>query len=195
MYSYIKGTLEGIEKDYIVVDAGGIGYKIFTPESTIRSLNLTGEKVKIYTYLHVREDNLSLFGFLTYDEQRMFELLISVSGIGPKVANSVLSNISPSRFCLAVISDDINSLTNIPGIGKKTAQRVILELKDKLKTQDAIDKSDVITDVNNNDAEEIVDALKVLGYQTREIILALQGIDTNLPIEEVIKQTLKKLAR
>ena len=134
MFAYIKGSLEVKTTGYIVVETGGIGYKIFMSETAIERLGEIGSIVKIHTYMKVREDDISLFGFNTNEELRMFELLLSVSGIGAKSAISILSNITPSSFALAVISNDINTLKKLPGIGVKSAQRVILELKDKLKT-------------------------------------------------------------
>ena len=133
MYSYIKGIIELKFNDFIVVDVNGIGFKIYMSQTAINNLPEIGEQVKIFTHMQVREDDISLFGFNTQEELRMFELLIGVSGIGAKSAISMLSNIEPSSFAIAVISDDVDRLTKLPGIGKKTAQRVILELKDKLK--------------------------------------------------------------
>ena len=123
MLAYIKGILEIKTKGYIVVEAGGLGYKMFMPESTIANTGNIGDKVQIYTFMRVREDDVSLYGFLTNEELRMFELLLSVSGIGAKAALGILSNITPSQFALAVISNDVTILKKVPGIGSKTAQR------------------------------------------------------------------------
>ena len=128
MLAYIKGILEIKTKGYIVVEAGGLGYKIYMPESTIAKAGNIGDKVQIHTFMRVREDDVSLYGFLTNEELRMFELLLSVSGIGAKGALGILSNITPSQFALAVISNDVAILKKVPGIGPKTAQRAILEL-------------------------------------------------------------------
>ena len=136
MYLYIKGSLEVKTKGYIVVECGGIGYKIFMSDKSLNEIGNIGDNVKVYTHYHVREDEISLYGFKTDEELRMFELLLSVSGIGAKSAITMLSNIEPSEFAFAVISDDVNRMTKIPGIGKKTAQRLILELKDKLKSEE-----------------------------------------------------------
>ena len=133
MYAYIKGKLEYKMSNYIVVENMGIGYKIFMGESAINTIGDIGQEVKIYTHYHVREDDISLYGFKTNEELRMFELLISVSGVGAKTALIMLSNIEPSNFALAVITNDTQKLVKIPGVGKKTAARIILELKDKLK--------------------------------------------------------------
>ena len=135
MFSYIKGNLEVKSNDFIVIDVNGIGFKIFMSENAINKLEDIGKVVKVYTYMNVREDDISLYGFNTNEELRMFELLIGVSGIGAKSAVAILSNIEPSTFALAVISDDVERLTKLPGIGKKSAQRIILELKDKLKNE------------------------------------------------------------
>ena len=140
MFAYIKGSLEEKGNNYVVIEVSGIGYKIFVSESAISKMCDLGDIIKIHTYYYVREDNISLYGFLTKEELKMFELLLSVSGIGAKSAITMLSNISPSSFALAVISNDVNALKKIPGVGPKSAQRIILELKDKLKTQQAIEE-------------------------------------------------------
>ena len=175
MFSYIKGTIEAKTQNYIILETGGIGYKIFMSQTAIEKLEELGTKKKIYTYMRVREDDVSIYGFITEEELRMFELLLGVSGIGAKGAVSILSNITPSSFALAVITDDVAKIKSLPGIGVKTAQRIILELKDKLKTTSAISEK---TEESNN-LEKIVEedskfaeataALQVLGY-TREII-------------------------
>ena len=165
MLAYIKGILEIKTKGYIVVEAGGLGYKIFMPESTIAKAGNIGDKVQIHTFMRVREDDVSLYGFLTNEELRMFELLLSVSGIGAKGALGILSNITPSQFALAVISNDVEILKKVPGIGPKTAQRAILELKDKLKTQTAIEDDEEETTPNDNSESinEAGQALQILG--------------------------------
>ena len=194
MFSYIKGTLEVKSLNYIVVDVNGIGFKIFMSQSAIQRLGETGTTVKIYTYMNVKEDELSLYGFITNEELRMFELLIGVSGVGAKSAITMLSSITPSKFALAVISNDVKTLTKIPGIGPKSAQRIILELKDKLKTEDAIQAdNEVIPNnlVENNNLEEAVQALKVLGYTRQEIEGVLAKIDINsLTVEDIIRKAL-----
>ena len=198
MFAYIKGSLEQKSTNYVVIDVGGIGYKIFMPTKSIESLGEIGEVVKVHTHYYVREDNISLYGFKTNEELRMFELLLQVSGIGAKSAIAMLSEISPSSFALAVISDDISKLVKIPGIGKKTAARIVLELKDKLKTEEAITKTEEekLSISNEEETNEAVAALQVLGYTKREIEKALEKIDTkNLQLEEIIKQGLKYLAR
>ena len=199
MLAYIKGTLEIKMSDYVVIDVGGLGYKINMSGASIDKIGNIGDTVKVHTYYRVREDDISIFGFNSNEELRMFELLLSVSGIGAKSSLTILSNISPSSFALAVISNDIGKLKKLPGIGPKTAQRIILELKDKLKTEEAIDDNveelkEAI--VENDKVSEAISALQVLGYSRREIDLALENIDkNNLSIEEIIRQGLKKLSK
>lgn len=198
MFAYIKGNLEQKSNNYVVIDVGGVGYKIFMATNSIEKLGEIGEIVKVYTHYYVREDNISLYGFNTNEELRMFELLLQVSGIGAKSAIAMLSEISPSSFALAVISDDISQLVKIPGIGKKTAARIVLELKDKLKTEEAITKTEEVklSITNEEETSEAIAALQVLGYTKREIEKALENVDTkNLQLEEIIKQGLKNLAR
>ena len=198
MFAYIKGSLEQKSNNYVVIDVGGIGYKIFMATKAIETLGEIGEIVKVHTHYYVREDNISLYGFNTNEELRMFELLLQVSGIGAKSAITMLSEISPSSFALAVISDDISQLVKIPGIGKKTAARIVLELKDKLKTEESITKTEEVklSITNEEETSEAIAALQVLGYTKREIEKALENVDTkNLQLEEIIKQGLKNLAR
>lgn len=203
MLAYVKGTLEIKTKGYIVVETGGIGYKIFMPESTIEKLGAIGEKIKIFTFMRVREDDVSLYGFLTNEELRMFELLLSVSGIGAKGALTILSNITPSQFALAVISNDIGMLKKLPGIGPKTAQRTILELKDKLKKEQEIAVSTEEEESSLQEAiledekvSEAVSALQVLGYSRKEIVGALEKIDMkSLSVEDIIRKGLGNLAK
>ncbi len=198
MFAYIKGSLEQKSNNYVVIDVGGIGYKIFMATKAIETLGEIGKVVKVHTHYYVREDNISLYGFNTNEELRMFELLLQVSGIGAKSAIAMLSEISPSSFALAIISDDISQLVKIPGIGKKTAARIVLELKDKLKTEEAITKTEEVklSITNEEEISEAIAALQVLGYTKREIEKALENVDTkNLQLEEIIKQGLKNLAR
>lgn len=198
MYAYIKGTLEEKSTDSIVVETTGIGYKIYVSEHTMAKLGEIGEKVKIYTHYHVREDNISLYGFMSNEELKMFELLLQVSGIGAKTAIAMLSNITPSKFALAIISNDLKTLTKIPGIGNKSAQRMVLELKDKLKTQTAIEDDEEETTPNDNSESinEAEQALQILGYNKSEISKVFDKFDThNLSTEDLIKEALKRLAR
>ena len=196
MISYIKGNLEAKNLDNVVIDVGGIGYKIFMSINSIERIGEIGTIVKVHTYMRVREDDISLYGFCTNEELRMFEQLIGVSGVGAKSALTILSNISPSSFALAIISGDVNTLKSLPGIGAKSAQRMILELKDKMKTQDAIQTEimPIKTVVANDKTRDAVEALQVLGYARKDIDLAISNIDTkDLSVEEIIKQGLKYL--
>lgn len=203
MFAYIKGSLEVKTNGYIVIDVNGIGYKIFMSETAINKLGAIGEIIKIHTYVRVREDDISIYGFNTNEELRMFELLLSVSGIGAKSALVILSNVSVSSFVLAIINNDINLLKKLPGIGPKTAQRVILELKDKLKKENEIvanENTDISDTINTAimDDEKIAEAtaaLKVLGYTGKEIEKALEKVDANLSVEDIIRKGLLNLAR
>ncbi|MDO4381452.1 MAG: Holliday junction branch migration protein RuvA [Clostridia bacterium] len=203
MFAYIKGSLEIKTNGYIVIDVKGIGYKIFMSETAINKLGAIGEVIKIHTYVRVREDDISIYGFNTNEELRMFELLLSVSGIGAKSALVILSNVSVSSFALAIINNDINLLKRLPGIGPKTAQRVILELKDKLKKENEIvanENTDISDTINTAimDDEKIAEAtaaLKVLGYTGKEIEKALEKVDANLSVEDIIRKGLLNLAR
>ena len=199
MFAYIKGSLEIKTRGYIVIDVNGVGYKIFMSETAIEKLGEIGESVKVHTYLKVREDDMSLYGFNTNEELRMFELLLQVSGIGAKSAIAVLSNITPSQFAIAVITNDVSKIKSLPGIGPKTAQRIILELKDKIKSEEAISENRTIDNTKEEeDSEKITEAtsaLQVLGYSKKEIEKALQKVESELSVEEIIKIGLKNLAR
>ena len=203
MFAYIKGNLEVKTNGYVVIYVNGIGYKIFMSETAINKLGQIGEIVKIHTYVRVREDDISIFGFNTNEELRMFELLLSVSGIGAKSALVILSNVSVSSFALAIINNDVNLLKKLPGIGPKTAQRVILELKDKLKKENEIvanedrEVSDTIKAaiIDDEKIAEATAALKVLGYTGKEIEKALEKVDANLSVEDIIRKGLLNLAR
>ena len=197
MFAYIKGNLEEKASNFVVIDVSGIGYKIFMSDSAIQKIGEIGEIVKVHTHYYVREDNISLYGFLSNDELKMFELLLQVSGIGAKSAIIMLSNITPSNFVLAVITNDVSKLTKIPGIGAKTAQRIILELKDKLKTESAASKTEETRSVieKSEVIDEAISALQILGYNKKEIDKALEKIDkTNITVEELIKKGLTILS-
>ena len=198
MYAYINGKIADKANNYVVIDNSGIGYKIYMSLVAIEKLPDVGETQKVYTYYHVREDNISLYGFLSNEELRMFELLLSVSGIGAKLALQILSAISPSSFALAVISNDVSKIVKIPGIGSKTAARIVLELKDKLKTEEAISKNEKIEKAIHMDDKdnEAITALQVLGYTRKEIEKAIEHIDTeNSSVEEIIRKALAILGK
>ena len=197
MFAYIKGNLDTKTNNYVIVENSGIGYKIFMSLKSIETLGEVGSSVKVYTYYYVREDNISLYGFTTNEELRMFELLLSVSGIGAKSAIAMLSEITPSSFALAIISNDVSKLVKIPGIGNKTAARIVLELKDKLKTEQAMtDTEEVKVAIKeDNKNSEIIAALQVLGYSRKEIDKVLEKMDIDsIGIEDAIKQALKLLS-
>ena len=202
MLAYIKGTLEMKMTGYIVIDVGGLGYKIFMSDVGIERLGNIGEMVKVHTYYRVREDDISIFGFNTLEELKMFELLIGVSGVGAKTALTMLAVCEPSEFALAVITEDIKTLTAIPGIGAKSAQRIILELKDKIKKEQQIQKIEkqVSPKIQKAIAEddkilEAIAALQVLGYHRKEIEKAFQKMKDkqSLSTEELIKKGLSIL--
>lgn len=198
MIAYVKGILETKTDTFVIIDVQGIGYRVFMPSKSIEKLGELGDTVKVYTYYYVREDNISLYGFLSNEELRMFELLLSVSGVGAKSAIIMLSEITPSSFALAVITDDVSKLVKIPGVGKKTAARIILELKDKLKTESTIEENEEINIEleRDNNTNEAIAALQVLGYTRREIEKVFEKIHTkDLELEEIIKQALKYLAK
>ena len=199
MFAYIKGSLEEKSNNYIVVEAMGIGYKIFMGESSINSLGEIGDNIKIYTHYHVREDDISLYGFKTNEELRMFELLISVSGVGAKSALVMISNIEPSEFAIAVISNNTSKLIKIPGIGAKTAARIVLELKDKLKNEQTMtkeSKEEKTELMDDEKVEEAISALQVLGYNKKEIEKVLDKINLEeLALEDIIKKGLLYLSK
>ena len=196
MIAYLKGKLVIKSVDYIVIDVQGIGYKVYMSKTAIDKLEEEKE-IKVYTYLKVREDDISLFGFNSLEELHMFELLISVGGIGAKSAIAILSNITPSKFALAVITSDVITLKKLHGFGPKTAQRIILELKDKIKTEEAIENQENTIKQEEQiqeDMEELIHALQVLGYRRYEINNILPKIKEET-LEDRIKEALQYLAR
>lgn len=209
MLAYIKGKLEMKMTGYIVIDVGGLGYKVFMSEVGIEKVGNIGETVKVHTYYKVREDDISIFGFNTLEELKMFELLISVSGVGAKTALTMLAVCEPSEFALAVISEDVKALTGIPGIGPKSAKRIILELKDKIKAEQEIEniKNQIQSNKNSNtkiqkaieideNLQEAIAALQVLGYNKKEIEKVFDKLETkDMTIEELIKKALSILGK
>ena len=199
MFYYVNGPVAELEAGLAVIDCGGVGYACATTNYTLSQLK-KGERAKLYTYLNVREDAVELFGFASQSELRSFRMLIGVSGVGPKAALSILSSTTPQQLAMAVVMGDEKALTAAPGIGKKIAQRIILELKDKLaKEQDSFDAGSGVSvplPVQNNKSGEAAAALAVLGYGSQEIAAALKGIDMDaLPLEEIIRQSLKKMVK
>lgn len=202
MLAYIKGSLEIKNNNYIVIDVGGLGYKVNMSKKALENVGNIGDKIKVYTYYRVREDDISIFGFNTNEELRMFELLLSVSGVGAKVALTILSNIEITEFALAVITDDVNKIVKIPGIGKKSAQRIILELKDKLKAQELAETEEqgetkeARQEENNEAQEEAIAALQILGYSKKDIEKAFAKLaNKNVSVEELIKKGLTILSQ
>lgn len=203
MYSYIKGELsEIVAENHIVVENGGIGYNIYIPGQVLSLLPGVGEEVKIYTYLCVREDAFILYGFLTRDDLNVFKLLIGVSGIGPKGALAILSVMSTDDLRFAVLSDDAKAIAKAPGVGNKTAQRLIIELKDKLSLEDAFEQklSHTQEAVSGNGLKEIrneaVEALVSLGYSSTEALKVLRDIEIteDSSVEDILKLALKQMA-
>ena len=205
MIAYVKGELAQKQIGYVVIDVGGLGYKVFMSEPSIDEIGNIGDTVKVHTYYRVSEDDISLFGFNTQEELRMFELLISVSGIGAKTAIAMLACIEPSQFAIAVISDDIDTLKKIPGVGPKSAQRIVLELKDKMKKEQQIaeltnasleQKSKVKKIiVADSKVQEATDALQVLGYTKKDVEKALEQLElADLSVEDIIKKALRELS-
>ena len=199
MFYYVNGTVAEIETGLAVIDCSGVGYACATTNYTLSQLK-KGERAKLYTYLNVREDAMEMFGFASQSELRSFKMLIGVSGVGPKAALSILSSTTPQQLSMAVVMGDEKALTAAPGIGKKIAQRIILELKDKLiKEQGGFEAGSgatVAMPAQSNKAGEAAAALAVLGYGSQEIAAALKGIDMDaLPLEEIIRQSLKKMVK
>ena len=202
MYAYIKGILAEITEDAIIVENQGIGYEIAVPGQVFDYLPSVGEEVKIYTYHYVREDAILLYGFLTKEDVRIFKMLIGVSGIGPKGALSILSVLSTDDLRFAILGDDAKAIAKAPGVGAKTAQRVIIELKDKLSLEDAFEQklANPAQKAELNPAvgvkNEAILALTSLGYSQSEALKVLQGIEISPDdqVEDVLKMALKQMA-
>jgi Holliday junction DNA helicase RuvA len=207
MLAYIKGKLEMKMTGYVVIDVGGLGYKVFMSEVGIENIGNIGDTVKVHTFYRVREDDISIYGFNTLEELKMFELLLGVSGVGAKTALTMLAVCEPSDFALAVISEDVKALTGIPGIGPKSAKRIILELKDKIKKEQEIEniknqvenkKSNTkikLAIENDDKLQEAISALQVLGYNKKEIEKAFSKLDTKeMSTEDIIKKGLSLLS-
>lgn len=201
MYSYIKGTLEEIGEGQIVVDNHGIGYQIQVPANLMDHLPPVGAELKVYTYLHVKDDFVSLSGFLTKDELHIFRLLLGVNGIGPKGALGILSALQADELRFAVLSGDSKAIAKAPGIGAKSAQRIILELKDKLNIEDALydvpdAKHEVSTKYDKTAQNEAVQALIALGYSSSEALSAVAKAECteDMDVEAILKMALKQMA-
>ena len=200
MFYYVNGTVAHTAPFLAVIDCGGVGYACRTTNNTLARLK-KGERAKLYTHLNVREDAMELYGFFSESELNCFQMLIGVSGVGPKAALSILSAATPESLAMSVITGDEKALTVAPGIGKKIAQRIILELKDKLAKGQISPGGEAyggtgVTVIPENKTSEAAAALAVLGYSQGEINLALKGIDLEaLSLEEIIKQALKKMMK
>lgn len=201
MLYYVNGTISHIAPYLAVVDCGGVGYACKTTNVTLSALSV-GQPAKLYTYLHVREDAMELFGFASEEERKCFEMLLGVSGVGPRAALSILSSNPPERLALSIITGDEKALTAAPGIGKKIAQRIILELKDKLAKGQLSGPSGEsyggtgVSVIPENKTSEASAALAVLGYSQSEIAGALKGMDLDsLTLEQIIKQALQRMMK
>ena len=200
MFYYLDGTVAEILPYLAVIDCGGVGYACRTTNHTLSRLK-QGEKARLYTYLNVREDAMELYGFATQEELNLFQQLISVSGVGPKAALSILSASTPANLALSIITGDEKALTCAQGLGKKIAQRVILELKDKLSKGQALSAGGgtvpgaAVTIIPDNKLSEASAALAVLGYSQGEINIALKDADLTEPLEQIIRQALKKMVK
>ena len=198
----VKGTLTVKELGFAVIECGGVGYGCRTSYNTVSQLGDTGSEAKLYTHLYVREDAVELFGFATLQELSCFKLLISVSGVGPKAATAILSDVTPERFALLVASGDSKTFTKTKGIGAKTAQRIVLELKDKISSEsisgsigsDAAELSGIAAGAASSTVSEALEALMVLGYTQGETAPILGKLDPGLSTQELIKETLRLMA-
>ena len=201
MFYYLDGIVAELLPYLVVIDCGGVGYACKTTNNTLSSLK-KGQRGRVYTYLNVGEDVFDLYGFATQNELNSFKLLIGVSGVGPKAALAILSVGTPETLAMAIVTGDEKTLTAAPGVGKKLAQRIILELKDKMSKEVSAGfdfsggKRASLPVAFSNKASEAAQALAVLGYSSNEVSAALKGVDVeNLPLEEIIRQSLKKMVR
>lgn len=203
MIAYIKGELCAVEADAIVVEKNGIGYEIGVPLSVVGELPAIGEEIKVHTYLYVREDAMRLYGFLTRDDLKIFRLLITVSGIGPKGALGILSAMTPDDLRFAILAGDTKAISKAPGIGQKTAAKLVLELKDKLNLEEALEetlsKTEAGACVKGEDKtirNEAVEALTALGYSSTDALKAVRKVELyeGISVEELLKQSLKHIS-
>ena len=202
MYAYIKGERAEKNIDHIVVEAGGIGYLIYVPAQSIDYLPDEGDQIKVYTYLYIREDAMVLYGFLTKDDLEIFKMLITVSGIGPKGGLGILSTLSADDLRFAILSGDSKTISKAPGIGAKTAQRVIIDLKDKMSLEEAFEKKlennagGVQKTLNSSTKNDAVLALSALGYSSAESLKAVSKVDItdDMDVEDVLKLALKNMS-
>lgn len=200
MIAYIKGVLDTITEDYIIVENNGIGYKILVPGSVVQGLPQSGNEVKIYTYMYVREDAQQLYGFLTSDQLEMFRLLITVNGIGPKGALGILTVMDVDALRLAILSEDVKAIVKSPGVGAKTAGKLILELKDKCHLEDVFSQNEDmgqvgVSDTGNEARNDAIQALVALGYSASEATAAVRKtqITSDMMVEDILKLSLKNI--
>ncbi|CCQ94016.1 Holliday junction ATP-dependent DNA helicase RuvA [[Clostridium] ultunense Esp] len=193
MYEYIIGKVVSIKEDYIVLDNNGIGYRIYTSKNSLMNLEIH-EKITMYIYFNLREDGVYLYGFITEEELNMFNLLLLVSKVGPKVGLNILSTLTPNQIKLAILKNDSNILCNAPGVGKKTASRIILELKDRVDKEDIVEDENIIID--NDEVEIAIDGIMSLGYSRNEVIKVINKIDTSKMVtEDIIREVLKRISK
>ena len=202
MIAYIKGKLAEILEDRVILESGFMGYNLFMPMASAEAVLRRGDEVKLYTHLHVREDAMQLFGFLTKDDLHTFQLLLGVNGIGPKAALGILCGLTADELRFAVLSEDVKTISKAPGVGKKTAQKLILELKDKMDLQEAFDlKSQHVQEAQGDMADlsdarkEAVEALTALGYSGADALRAVKKVEMTpgMDVETLLKAALKNL--
>lgn len=193
MYAFFKGKIENIFKDRIIIDVNDIGYEIYMPESSLYTLEV-GSSVKVYTYLHVREDEMRLFGFLSSSELELFKKLITVSGVGPKGAIGIISKVDIESLCIAIATEDLASLKSVPGVGPKMAQKIIFELKDKVLKEQTDTPKYKEDKVNIENINEAMTALEVLGYSQKQLKEVMSKLDLkNDSVETIIRKVLKEM--
>lgn len=194
----VKGILTYTEPTFAVVECNGVGFKCFVSLTTLRELTSVGTEVNLFTYLAVREDAMDLFGFATQDELQAFKLLITVSGVGPKAAMAILSVLSPDRLAIAISAGDVRSIQAAQGVGKKTAERVVLELKDKMTGIGSSSASSVVEGIQavatNSNAQEAVEVLVSLGFNQSDAATVVGAMDKSMSVDDMIRQGLKKLS-
>lgn len=200
MISYIKGELIEVLEDRIIIECQGIGYNIFVPMSVLDNLPMIGENIKIHTYMHIREDAMILFGFSNRDDLQVFKLLLAVNGIGPKGAIGILSTMTSDDLRFAVLGDDVQAISKAPGIGAKTAKKLILELKDKFKLEDAVELKTLHMIEKNDDRKsdkksEAILALTALGYSKTEAVKAVSKVTIidDMEVEDILKIALRHI--
>lgn len=195
----IRGKLTVSDVNFMVIECGGVGFKCFTTLNTVKNIGRIGDEVNAFTYLAVREDAMDLYGFATLDELNAFKLLISVSGIGPKAAAAILSELAPDRLAVCIASGDAKAITKAQGVGKKTAERIVLELKDKMGAIAVGDTSEVVSSVasvgESSNSAEAVEALVALGYSQSDAAVVVGSMDKSLSVDEMIRNGLKQLAK